>query len=95
MQRCKEKEFELYNIFLNNQRSINFKNEIEYFEWLGTCPAFELLQECNCAWLLHRNIEILKSQNDHKHKKSIEESEKELEKINLKLGRNNDDYLFV
>ena len=27
----KEKELELYNIFLNNQRSINFKNEIEYF----------------------------------------------------------------
>ena len=91
----KEKELELYNIFLNNQRSIIFKDEIEYFEWLGTCREFSLLQEWNCVWLLHRNIEILKSQNEDKYIKNIEELEKELEKVNLELGRRNEDYLFV
>jgi hypothetical protein len=91
----KEKELELYSIFLNNQRNVNFKNEIEYFDWFRTNGEILLLKKWNFAWLLHRNIEILKANNDKKYKKNIEDLDKDLEEINLELGRNNEDYLFV
>jgi hypothetical protein len=82
------KEEELYNSFLNKQRQIHFKNEIDYFGWLGTCYEFLLLQDWNGAWLLDNILKNEISKNHGKSNKDIEKVKKDLDMINLKIGRN-------
>ena len=86
------KEKELYKIFLKKKREKYFICDIDFFDWYNKCEEYLLLLDWNCAWIVQSLIKIKIFENLGKSNKEIEGLASDLQKLNTKIGRNNDNY---
>ena len=86
------KEKELFKIFLKKKREIYFTTVVKFFEWFNKCNELLLLSDWNCAWIVQNMIKIKIFENFGKTDKEIDVLAGNLEKLNNKIGRNNDNY---
>ena len=86
------REKELYKIFLKKKREIYFINDIDFFAWYNKCEEYLLLLDWNCAWIIQSMIKIQIFENLGKTNKAIDGLSGDLQKLNKKIDRNNDNY---
>ena len=86
------KEKELYKIFLKKNRETYFVTDVDFFDWYNNCEEYLLLLDWNCAWIVQSLIKIKIFENLGKSNKEIDGLASELQKLNKKIGRNNNNY---
>ena len=86
------RERDLLKIFLKKKRELYFITGIDFFAWCNKCNEYLLLLDWNCAWIVQNIIKINIFENSGKTNKEIDGLADDLEKLNNKIGRNNDNY---
>jgi hypothetical protein len=91
-----KREKTLLNSFIRKQREQYFHNENEFLEWIEKNEEFILLKEWNYAWILENMLKIYIVENKKNDNKQlyivISELSNNLEILNNKLGRDNNNY---
>ena len=88
----RSKEKELLKKFLNDKRKIYFRNELEFFSWSYNNNEFYTLLEWNSAFVLQKTIELLTCDDKNKYNIKIKKLTFDLEILNKKIGRDNNNY---